>query len=131
VLALSGVYFAVSVSEPVASDPAGIVMDTAPLASGVEDELKLPLERITDPVGAPLAPETVMVTARVCVAFMLEAAGVTVTEGVVGGFPAPLPPLLLPPPQASIEKTTATRERKMSRFTNWFMQTLFEAFLMN
>ena len=38
-LALSGVYWAVSVSEPMASDPAGIVMDAEPELSVVADEV--------------------------------------------------------------------------------------------
>jgi hypothetical protein len=38
-LPLSGVYFAVSVSEPAASDPAGIVMVAEPELSVVADEV--------------------------------------------------------------------------------------------
>lgn len=38
-LALSGVYFAVSVSEPAANNPAGIEMDTEPELSVVEEEV--------------------------------------------------------------------------------------------
>jgi hypothetical protein len=37
-LALSGVYLAVNVSEPAASDPAGIVMEAEPELSGVAAE---------------------------------------------------------------------------------------------
>jgi hypothetical protein len=59
-----------------------------------------------------------MVTARVCAALMLEAAGVTVTVGVVSVLPTPLPPLLLPPPQASIEKTIAKRGKKRTWLAN-------------
>jgi hypothetical protein len=54
-----------------------------PELSVVADEAKLPLERITEPVGVPPLPETAMVTESGCVLVMLEALGVTVTVGVM------------------------------------------------
>lgn len=83
-LALSGVYLAVSVSEPVASEPVGIVMVTEPALSVLAEEAYPPLDSTTEPVGAPLDPETAIVTESDCVALMLLDAGVTVTVGVVG-----------------------------------------------
>ena len=53
-----------------------------------------------------------MVTARVCADLMLEAAGATVTVGVVGVLATPLPPLLPPRPQDSIERIIAIREKE-------------------
>jgi hypothetical protein len=44
----------------------------------------LPLDSTTEPVGAPLDPETTMVTESDCAVVMLLDAGVTVTVGVVG-----------------------------------------------
>jgi hypothetical protein len=83
-LALSGVYLAVSVSEPTASDPAGTVMVAEPELSVVGDEIKLPLERTIEPVGVPSDPETAMATESVCAVVRLPDAGVTITVGVVG-----------------------------------------------
>jgi hypothetical protein len=51
-----------------------------------------------EPVGMPLGPETAMVTESDCALVMLEAAGVTVTMGVVGFVEVELEP----PPQAVI-----------------------------
>ena len=96
-------YFAVSVSEPAASDPAGIVMDAEPELRVVEADVKVPLERTTEPFGVPLAPETAIVTLRLCAVVMLLEAAVTVTAGVTGPD-GELPPLLLPHPL--IRKTT-------------------------
>jgi hypothetical protein len=59
---------------------------------------------------------------------MLEAAGMTVTVGMVGVLPDPPPPLLLPPPQDWIERIIAIREIKRNRFANRLIRTLFEAF---
>ena len=75
---------AVSVAEPVASEPAGIVMDAEPELSAVAAEVYAPLERTTEPVAVPFDPETPMVTESDCAAEMLLDAGVTVTVGVVG-----------------------------------------------
>jgi hypothetical protein len=84
VLAASGVYFAVSVLEPAASDPAEMVIVAEPATSVVALDVYAPLESTTDPVGVPPAPVTVIVTARLCAVEMLFEAGVTVTVGVVG-----------------------------------------------
>lgn len=66
----------------------------------------MPLDRTTEPVGVAPVPATETVMPRLCAAVMLDAAGFTVTVGVVG-FDEPLPPLLPdPPPQC---------ERKMVR----------------
>src|ERR1035437_7042892 len=90
-LALSGVYLAISVSEPAASDPAGTVMVAEPELSVVVDEVKLPLERTIEPVGVPSDPETATVTESACAGVMLPDAGMTDTVGVVGF--ALVPPL--------------------------------------
>jgi hypothetical protein len=82
--ALSGVYLAVNVSEPVASDPAGIAMDAEPELSAVAVEVYVPLERTTEPVGVAPVPATATVTLRLCAVVMLLEAGVTVTVGVMG-----------------------------------------------
>jgi hypothetical protein len=102
----SGVYAAVRVSGPVASEPAGIVMVADPELSVVADEAKLPLERITEPVGVPPLPETAMATESGCAVVMVEAVGVTVTVGVVGaaGWVEVEPD---PPPHAAIAMQTA------------------------
>jgi hypothetical protein len=83
-LALSGVYLAVNVSEPAASDPAGMAMAAEPELSGVAAEAYAPLERTTEPVGVAPVPATATVTLRLCAVVMLLEAGVTVTVGVVG-----------------------------------------------
>jgi hypothetical protein len=62
---------------------------------------------------------------------MLDAAGVTVTVGVVGELPIPLPALLLPPPQESIEKIIATSGINSNLYANRFIRTRFETFWMN
>lgn len=61
----------------------------------------MPLERTTDPAGVAPVPATETVTLRLCAAVMIEAAGLTVTVGVVGFDepPPPPPPLPDPPPQ--------------------------------
>jgi hypothetical protein len=83
-LAVSGVYFALNVSAPVARDPAGIVMVADPEASTVAAEEYVPLERITEPVGVAPVPETAMTTERLFAVVTVVDAGVTVTAGVVG-----------------------------------------------
>jgi hypothetical protein len=56
-------------------------------------------------VGVPLLPETAMLTESDCAVVMLEAAGVTVTVGVVGWMRVEL----YPPPHAVITmQATAT-----------------------
>jgi hypothetical protein len=47
----SGVYVAVSVSVPVASDPAGMVMVAVPALSVTADDVYPPPESVTEPVG--------------------------------------------------------------------------------
>jgi hypothetical protein len=73
------------VSVPVASEPAGIVIVTVPLLSAVAAEVYPPPLSTTVPVGVglPLPPLTATVTARLCAVVMLDAAGVTVTVGIV------------------------------------------------
>jgi hypothetical protein len=66
-----------------------------------------------------------MVTPRVCAVLMLEAAGVTLTVGVVGLFcPPPPPPLLPPPPQASIEEMITNTKTERSILAMGNMTTL-------
>jgi hypothetical protein len=72
-----------------------------------------------------------MVTATVSADLMLEAAGVTVTVGVVGLLPNPPPPLLLPPPQDSIERIIAISGNNGNSYANRFIRTFLEAFFMN
>jgi hypothetical protein len=75
----------VSVSVPVASEPAGMLIVALPLVKVVDDEVYPPPLNVTDPVGVgfPLPPLTTTVTVRACVDMMLEADGVTVTVGLV------------------------------------------------
>jgi hypothetical protein len=91
------VYTAVRVSEPTASEPAGMVMVAEPEVSAIALEANEPVEMETDPVGVPVEPETAIVTLRLCAVVMLVEAGVTTTAGVEG--PAGEPLLALLPPQ--------------------------------
>ena len=86
-LDVSGVYVAVRVSAPVASEPAGILIVAVPLLSAVATEVKPPPLSTTVPVGVglPLPPLTATVTERLCVVAMLDADGDTVTAGIVFG----------------------------------------------
>jgi hypothetical protein len=83
-LAVSGVYVTVSVSLPVASDPAGILIVAAPPLSVAAGAVYPPPLSVTVPVGVglPLPPATPRVTVKICVVVMLAADGVTVTVGV-------------------------------------------------
>jgi hypothetical protein len=83
-LAVSGVYVTVSVSLPVASDPAGILIVAAPPLSVAAGAVYPPPLSVTVPVGVgfPLPPATATVTVKACVVVMLAAEGVTVTPGV-------------------------------------------------
>ena len=80
---------------------------------------------MTDPVGVPLVPETVMVTLRLCSVVMLLDAGVTPTVGVVGfGFvPSPPPP---PPLHAQTDQTIVIIRRKRRSFANRFIYMPFD-----
>jgi hypothetical protein len=69
---------------PAASEPDGMVMVALPPLSVVAVEVYVPPVRVTVPVGVPELPLTVTVTLSDCAAVMLDDAGVTVTEGVVG-----------------------------------------------
>jgi hypothetical protein len=120
-LALSGVYLAVSVSEPAASDPAGTVMVAEPELSVVVDEVKLPLERTIEPVGVPSDPETATVTESACAVVMLPDAGVTDTVGVVGFGLVPPPPWL-PEPHAPTERANAEKRRTRNGFADRFIE---------
>jgi hypothetical protein len=62
-----------------------MVMVTEPELSVTADEVKLPLERTTEPVGVPFEPETVIVTPRLWAVVMLPEAGTTVMVGVAAG----------------------------------------------
>jgi hypothetical protein len=119
--ALSGVYLAVSVAEPAASDPAGTVMVAEPELSVVVDEVKLPLERTIEPVGVPSDPETATVTESAWAVVMLPDAGVTVTVGVVGFGLVP-PPSWLPEPHAPTERANADKRRTRNGFADRFIE---------
>jgi hypothetical protein len=72
-------YAAVSVSLPVASEPAGIDVVAVPAASETAEEVYEPLVNVTVPVGmgCPLAPATEVVTVAAALDRMLDADGVT------------------------------------------------------
>jgi hypothetical protein len=78
------VYVTVSVSLPVPSTPAGIVMVAVPPTSNVAADSYPPPVSVTVPVGTglPLPPLTTAVTVKACVVVMLVADGVTATAGV-------------------------------------------------
>jgi hypothetical protein len=80
---------AISVSSPIASDPAGTVMGALPLTSAVVADVYPVLESVTEPVGVglPLPPLTATVTINACAVVMLGAPGVTVTVGVLAAVP--------------------------------------------
>jgi hypothetical protein len=84
-LAASGVYSAVSVSEPTASEPAGMFMVAVPPLSVAAPELYPPPVMVTLPVaaGVPVPPLTPTVTESAWGVVMLDNEGVTVTVGVV------------------------------------------------
>jgi len=75
---------------------------------------------MTDPVGEPLVPETVMVTLRLCAVVTLVDAGATLTEGVVGfTVVPPLPPL--PPLHAQTGQTTPIERMKRKSLAKRFI----------
>jgi hypothetical protein len=80
-LPLSGVYIALSVSVPGASDPAGTSMVTLPPASAAAPELYAPLVSVTEPVAVDFPPLTVTVTVNDCCGLIFWVAGVTVNTG--------------------------------------------------
>ena len=83
---MSGVYAAVSVSVPAASDPAGtLIAALPPLKATLPDEYPPPLNN-TVPVatGLPLPPLIVTVAVSTCAVVITEGDGVTVTPGVIG-----------------------------------------------
>lgn len=69
---------------PTASEADGIVIVALPPLSAVAVEEYVPPVRVMAPVGVPELPLTVTVTLSDCAVVMLDDAGVTVTEGVVG-----------------------------------------------
>ena len=90
----SGVYAAVIVSLPTASAPAGMMMFAWPPLNAVGAEEYDPLLSVMVPVGVGFPPEVVGVgsavspltvtrTESACAVVMLDAAGMTVTMGVV------------------------------------------------
>ena len=129
-LAPSGVYLAISVLEPAASDPAGTIMVAEPELSVVVDEVKLPLERTIEPVGVPSDPETATVTESACAVVMLPDAGMTDTVGVVGFALVPPPPWL-PGPHAPTERANAKERRTRNGFADRFIEGSSSTLLKN
>lgn len=84
-LVVSGTKLAVSVSVPVASAPAAMLIVVLPLLSFAGVEVKPPPERVTEPVGAglPLPPFTATVTVSGCAVVIFDADGVSETVGVI------------------------------------------------
>src|SRR5579859_699382 len=76
-------YEAVRVSVPAASEPFGMVKLAEPEMSATGQEVKLPLDTITVPLGVLPEPETAIVIPRPSATLILLAAGDTVTVGVV------------------------------------------------
>jgi hypothetical protein len=72
-------------SEPVASDPAGMLMMALPPVKAVDAEAYPPPVSVTEPVGVGLPPPplTAMVTVKPCALVMLLEDGVTVTVGII------------------------------------------------
>ena len=79
-------YVAVSVSLPVASAPAGIVITATPAVTAVVAELYVPLLSTTLPVGVGV-PLTVIVAVSVCSDVIPEPDSPTLIPGAGGGFP--------------------------------------------
>jgi hypothetical protein len=77
------VYVAVKLSEPAASEPAGILIVADVATSDAGDDVYPPPVIVTVPVtvGAPPPPLTATVTVSPCSVVMLEDEGVTVTAG--------------------------------------------------
>jgi hypothetical protein len=75
----------VSVSLPVASDPAETLMVAPPLLRVAAADVYVPLVSVTEPVGVgfPVPPLTATATVSACAVVMLDADGVTVNVGVV------------------------------------------------
>ena len=67
--------------EPALRLPPGMLNVVLPDASACADEVYPPPDKVTFPVGVPLAPATVTGTLRLCPELIAFAAGLTVTVG--------------------------------------------------
>jgi hypothetical protein len=108
-LPVSGVYIALNVSLPGASDPPGISIVTLPPTSVVAPELYAALVSITEPVAVDSipSPRTVTVTFNDCCGLILCVDGVTVTTGIK------TPEILTEEQAVNIPKSTLTHTNRI------------------